>query len=113
MHSIEFFRRKKFFGLGQWALCGGFCVLLGACSTLGMTKHVTGKGIRSAAAASQYPSPEKPNVDGVDIETLPDAPIMFASYRSSPYDTISNLPYALDYSVDKNRQWVDELGPAP
>ncbi len=107
MQTVEFFQRKKLFALGQWVLCGGFCVLLGACSTLGLTSHK--KGRTSSVSPSNLANPSVANKEaGSQARTLQ------ASYRSSAYrNTVIDLPDALDYSVDENRQWVDELKTAP
>ncbi len=90
-----------------------FYIFLGACSTAGLPNHATGHDIRPATAASQYPSPEAPNADASDIENLPDAPVMSASTRTSFYDTVTDLPEALDYSPVEDRQGVDVLEMAP
>ena len=101
MHSTEFFCQKKFYPLGQWVLCGGLCVLLGACSTLGLTSHSTE---RTSASPSQPASPSAANQEA-DSQTTQ------ASYRSpSQGNTVDGLPDAQDYSIDENRLWVDEAG---
>ena len=87
--------------VGQWALCAGICILLGACSTVGVNRHTQ----------ASHSSPSKPanySATHNDVNTLQ------ASYRpSSQGKTVIDLPEAMDYSVDKNRQWVDELESAP
>jgi peptidoglycan lytic transglycosylase A len=103
MHPIEFFRRKKIYVPGQWILCGGLCVLLGACSTLGLTSHATERTARPSQPAS--PSAANQEVDSQTIQ---------ASYRSpSQGNTVDGLPNAQDYPIDENRLWVDELDTAP
>jgi len=103
MHSIKFFQRKQCRILGQWVLCGGFCLLLGACSTLGLGRY--DKGGASSTPPSKHPSATHEEASSQTIH---------ASYRpSSRRNPVTDLPDALDYSVDKNRQWVDELETAP
>ena len=88
---------------GQWVLCGGLCVLLGACSTLGAANH-------KQVSHSPTHSPKTSNASATGKETKS----LQASYRpSSPGSTVTDLPDAMDYSVDKNRKWVDELDSAP
>ncbi len=105
MHAIKFFQRKQFYALGQWVLCGGLCVLLGACSTLGLASH--NKGRTSSTPPSKLADPSVANEE-TRSQTI------HASYRPpSQRNPVIDLPDAFDYSVDKNRQWVDELKTAP
>ncbi len=104
---------RKLYRPGQWIACVLFYMVLGACSTAGLAGHATGHDHRPAPASSQNPSPEEANADTVDIETLPDAPVMSASYRTPAYDTVTDLPAALDYWPPEDHQWVDELERAP
>jgi peptidoglycan lytic transglycosylase A len=107
MNSIEFSRRKKIYALGQWVLCGGFCILLGACSTLGLTSHKN--SVTSAIPASKHANPSMANKKGGS-----QAQTIQASYRStSQGNTVIDLPEASDYSINKNRQAVDALDTAP
>ena len=101
MHPTKYFPRKKIYTLGQWAFCGGLCILLGACSTLGLGSHKKAKADRSSKFAILAETDQ-------EVETIQ------ASYRSpSPGNTIYDLPDAQDYLIDKNRQWVDKLDTAP
>jgi membrane-bound lytic murein transglycosylase A len=87
----------------QWVLCAGLCVLMGACSTLDVTRHK--QADRSSTTPSKFANP---SVADQEAHTLQ------ASYRpSSQGNTVIDLPEAMDYSVDKNRQWVDDLESAP
>ncbi len=107
MQNVEFFQRKKIYAMGQWVLCGGLCVLLGACSTLGAANY---KKVSSASA----PSSKSENSSLTDKEVNSQAQTIHASYRPpSQGNTVHDLPQALDYSVDENRRWVDELESAP
>lgn len=91
--------------LGQWVFCGGLCVLLSACSALGSASH---KKWETASPPSS--KPVKPSV--AHKEARPQT--LRASYRpSSQGSTVTDLPEAMDYSINKNRQWVDELESAP
>ncbi len=98
---------------GQGVACLLVYMMLGACSTAGLPNHATGHDSRPATAPSQNLSPDEPNADLVDINTLPDAPVMLASYRNSIFDAVTDLPATLDYSPTGNRQGVDELDAAP
>lgn len=105
MQNVEFFQRKKLYVLGQWVLCGGLCVLLGACSTLGSTSH-------KKWGAASAPSSKRANLSAAHKETR--SQTLQASYRpTSQGRTVIDLPEAMDYSVDENSQWVDELESAP
>ncbi len=107
MQTVEYFQRKKLYELGQWVLCGGLCVLLGACSTLSLASHP--KERTSSTPPSILANPSVANK-----ETGSQARTLQASYRLSAYgNTVIDLPYALDYPVDENHQWVDELKTAP
>ena len=91
--------------VGQWILCGGLCVLLGACSTLGVTSHK--KASHSSSPSSQFENSSVAN------EEAPPQTIQI-SYRSSAQrNTVNELPDAMDYSIDKKHQWVDQLESAP
>ncbi len=90
--------------VGQWILCGGLCVLLGACSTLGVSSH----------KKASRPSPNSANPSAANEDARPQTQAIQVSYRSSAQrNTVIDLPDAADYSVDKNRQRVDALEPAP
>lgn len=104
---------RKIYRAGQWIACVLFYMLLGGCSTAGLASHATGHDNQSATASSQNPTPEESNANAFDIETLPDAPVMSASYRTRSYDTVTDLPAALDYWPPEDHQWVDELETAP
>jgi membrane-bound lytic murein transglycosylase A len=92
--------------VGQWILCGGLCVLLGACSTLGSSSHK--KASHSSALPSKSTNPPASNDKESRSQTLQ------ASYRPSHQGTtVFDLPEAMDYSVYTNHQWVDELESAP
>jgi membrane-bound lytic murein transglycosylase A len=107
MQTVEFFQRKKIYALGQWVLCGGFCVLLGACSTLGMASHPKEK-------TSSAPPSKLANSSEADDEISPQTQSLQASYRpSSQGNTIIDLPDALEYPVEDDPLWVDELKTAP
>ena len=91
--------------VGQWVVCGGLCVLLGACSTLGPTNHK--QVSRSSTSSSKITNHSVANKK-VNPQTLQ------ASYRpTSQGSTVTDLPDAMDYSVEKNHLWVDELESAP
>lgn len=91
----------------QWILCGGLCVLLGACSTLGLANH------RKGVAPSTPPS-NLVNHSIANQKFISPTPAIQAHYRSSSQsNTVHDLPDAMDYLIDKNRQWVDELESAP
>lgn len=107
MQNVEFFQRKKIYAMGRWALCGGLCVLLGACSTLGVASY---KKVSSASTpSSKFSNPAVANKE-VDSQTQ----TLRAHYRPSSQDsTVNDLPEAMDYSIDENRRWVDELESAP
>ncbi len=102
MQTVEYRQRKKLHTLGQRIVCGGFCLLLGACSTLGPVGH---------KKVSTNPTANPANFatdDEVRSQTL------HTSYHPSRQrNPVTDLPDALDYSVDENRQWVDELETAP
>ena len=101
MHPTQYFSRKKIYTLGQWAFCGGLCILLGACSTLGLGSHKKAKADRSSKFAILAETDQ-------EVETIQ------ASYRPpSPGNTIYDLPDAQDYLINENRQWVDKLDTAP
>jgi len=101
MHATKFFPRKKIYALRQGVLCGGLCVLLGACSTLGLGSSNKEREDRSTKfAILAEPDPEVPSIQ--------------ASYRSpSMGNAVYDLPDAQEYSVNENRQWVDKLDTAP
>jgi membrane-bound lytic murein transglycosylase A len=105
MQTITLFQRKKLFALGQWILCGGFCITLGACSTLGRADH------KKVEIPSTPPSKlANPSVTDNEVQSQ----TLQASYHpSSQGNTIIDLPEAMDYSVDENHQWVDDLKTAP
>ena len=87
--------------VGQLILCGGLCVLLGACSTLGVTSHNKANHPTSSSKSANPPVTHK-------------AQTLQASYHpTSQGSTVTDLPEAMDYSDDKNRQWVDQLESAP
>ena len=105
MLSINYSQRNKFYVLGQWVLCGGLCVLLGACSTLGLTGN---KQVKSSSTPSSNPANTLAADKEVDSQTIQ------TSYRSSASrNPVNDLPDALDYSIDTNRQRVEELNTAP
>jgi len=90
--------------VGQWILCGGLCALLGACSTLGVSSH---KNV-------SRPSPKSANFSASNKDIRSQAQAIRVTYRSSTQrNTVNDLPDAANYSVDKNRQWVDSLESAP
>ena len=107
MKILKFLQRKKLYALGPWVLCGGFCVLLGACSTLGLTDHQKGD-------TSSTPSANLVNQSIADKGIISPTPAIQAYYHSpSQQSTVFDLPDAQDYSIDENPQWVDELNTAP
>jgi len=103
MQNFEFFQRKKIYAMGQWVLCGALCILLGACSSLGTASHKQVN--RSSTPPSKFTSPSATHEEPQTLQ---------ASYRpSSQGKTVTDLPEAMNYSIDKKHQWVDELESAP
>jgi membrane-bound lytic murein transglycosylase A len=105
--------RLKLYRPGQGIACLLCYLLLGGCSTAGLPNHTTGHDLRTAAAASQNLSANEPNADSININTLPDAPVMSVSYRNPIFDAVTDLPEALDYAPAGDRSGVDELETAP
>ena len=104
MDLTQSFREKKISLLRQGVLCGGLCIVLGACSTLGMKRHAQE---RPAPPSSQYAilADDKSEIDSQSIH---------ASYRPpSPNKTVKDLPDALNYPDYKKNQRVNELDTAP
>ncbi len=104
---------RKIYRAGQWIAAVLFYMFLGACSTAGLAGHATGHDNQPATASSKNLTPVESNANAFDIETLADAPVMSVSYRTPSYDTVTDLPVALDYWPPVDRQWVDELETAP
>jgi membrane-bound lytic murein transglycosylase A len=107
MHTFELLRQKKLHSLKQWVLCGGFCLLLGACSTLGLDRNKKGK-------VSSDPPSYLANQSIDDKGTISQTPGIQAHYHSpDPQNTVFDLPDAQEYAVEEDPQWVDELDAAP
>lgn len=99
-HRFNLLRR-----LSGWIACGGFCFLLGACSTVGPTQ---------SPSVVHIPEPQSKIEEPVDgSEPLPENTLE-ASYRKSPHrHTVNDLPSATDYSRNEPRPSVDDLMIAP
>lgn len=102
MHSIEFFQRKNFLLLKHWAVCGGLCLVLSACSSLNLA------GPRKNFSPPPYEAKDSSQTSE-ETQTL-----IHASYRQpSPANPVIDLPDAQNYSIDNKRTPVDKLNTAP
>ncbi len=103
MMSIpEIFRRHNFRRTGYGLVCGGFCFLLGACSTLSPGGNPEEAPVPKSASSNHTLHKEMATAT------------MEVSYRPSPHrKTVIDLPEAMDYPVEENRPSVNDLEFAP
>ncbi|MDH5763016.1 MAG: MltA domain-containing protein [Nitrospinota bacterium] len=106
MHKSASFFVKSLSRAGRWAICGFFCLALGACSTTGLnskTDHKASPWNQTSANLETVPLDSQ-----LSVQTTP------VSYRNSPYrNSVIDLPEAGEYLQEKNRHWVDRLETAP
>lgn len=99
--------RRHLNRVGQWVLCGGLCVLLGACSTLDLTNHK-----KVSRSATLHRKPANPSVANEDVHSKIQTPHRSSSRKST---TTNNLSEAeeLDDSIKETAQpWIDDMSRA-